>query len=65
MLAEYRKSAVAIIGAIVTVLAVAGFNLDPQVVAAVTTLVTAGLVWFVPNGDPGFDDQGRDDRLDP
>lgn len=65
MLTEYRKSIVAIIGAVVTILAVWGVEVDPQLVAAITTLVTAGLVWLIPNADPGFDDQGRDDRLDP
>ena len=49
MLAQYRKSAVAIIGAVVSILAINGVDLDPELVAAVTTLVTAGLVWLVPN----------------
>jgi hypothetical protein len=49
MLAQYRKSAVALIGAVVTILAVNGVDLDPELVAAITTIVTASLVWFVPN----------------
>jgi hypothetical protein len=49
MLSQYRKSAVALIGAVVTILAVNGVNLDTELVAAITTLVTASLVWFVPN----------------
>lgn len=64
MLTEYRKSAVAVIGAVVTILAVWGVNLDPQLVAAITTLVTAGLVWLIPNDAAvEFDPQDRD-RLD-
>jgi hypothetical protein len=49
MLSQYKKSAIAIIGAVVTVLAIAGIELDPEIVAAVTTLITASLVWWVPN----------------
>lgn len=48
-MAEYKKSIVAVIGAIVTILAVNGVDVDPELVAAVTTLVTASLVWWVPN----------------
>lgn len=48
-MAEYRKSAVAVIGAVVTLCAIAGLDIDPELVAAVTTLVTAGLVFVVPN----------------
>lgn len=62
---RYTKSIVAVIGAIVTLLAIWGIDLDPELVAAVTTLATAVAVWFVPNADPGFDDQDRDDRIDP
>ena len=49
LLAQYRKSAVAIIGAVVSILAISGVNTDPELVAAITTLVTAGLVYLVPN----------------
>ena len=50
-MAEYKKSIVAVIGAIVTILAVNGVDVDPELVAAVTTLITASLVWWVPNAD--------------
>lgn len=61
MLTEYRKSAVAIIGAIITILAVWGVEVDPQLVAAITTLVTAGLVWLIPNDAAvEFDAQDRE-----
>jgi len=49
LLANYRKSAVAVIGAVVTLAGIYGLDIDPELVAAVTTLVTAGLVWVVPN----------------
>jgi hypothetical protein len=49
MLQSYRKSIVAIIGAVVTVLAINGVDVDPEIVTAVTTLITASLVWWVPN----------------
>jgi hypothetical protein len=48
-LQHYRKAVVALIGVIVTVLAVYGVELDPEIVASVTTLATALLVFFVPN----------------
>jgi hypothetical protein len=49
MLTQYRKSAVALIGAVVTILALNGVNVEPDLVAAITTLITAALVWVVPN----------------
>lgn len=49
MLAQYRKAVTAIIGGVVTIAAVYGINFDPELVAAVTTIVTAALVWAVPN----------------
>lgn len=49
MLNQYRKTAVAVIGAVVTILAINGVNLDPALVTAITTLVTAALVFAVPN----------------
>ena len=49
LLANYRKSAVAVIGALVTLASIYGLDIDPELVAAVTTLVTAGLVLAVPN----------------
>ena len=48
-LTHYRKALVALIGVIVTVLAVYGVEVDPEIVASVTTLATALLVFFVPN----------------
>ena len=48
-LAHYRKAVVAIIGVVVTALAVYGVDVDPEIVASVTTLATALLVFFVPN----------------
>lgn len=51
MLAQYRKATTAIIGALVTILAVNGVDLDPELVASVTTIITAALVWAVPNED--------------
>lgn len=51
MLTQYRKSLVAIIGAVVSILAINGVDLDPELVAAITTLLTASLVWLVPNKD--------------
>lgn len=48
-LSSYRKSVVAIIGAVVTIAAIYGVDADPELVAAVTTLLTAVGVWFFPN----------------
>lgn len=48
-LTKYRKTAIALIGAVVTLAGVYGIDIDPELVAAVTTLITASLVWWVPN----------------
>jgi len=48
-LGHYRKAVVAIIGVIVTVLGIYEVDIDPEIVASVTTLATALLVFFVPN----------------
>ena len=48
-LTKYRKSAIALIGAVVTLAGIYGIDIDPELVAPVTTLVTASLVWWVPN----------------
>jgi hypothetical protein len=40
---------VAVIGAIATLAGIYGIDVDPELVAAVTTLLTALLVWGVPN----------------
>jgi len=45
---NYEKLAAALVGAVVTVIAVAGIDADPEIVAAVTTLLTAVLVWWRP-----------------
>ena len=46
-LAQYKKTVVAVIGAIVTVLALYGTDADPELVSAITTLLTAaGVFWF-------------------
>lgn len=62
---EYNKAITAVIGAIVAILAAAGIDVDPAISTAVVTLITALAVYLVPNADPGFDHQGRTDRLDP
>jgi hypothetical protein len=49
MLSQYRKSVVALIGAVVTILALNGVNVDAEIVTAITTLITASLVFVVPN----------------
>lgn len=51
MLAQYRKAITAVLGAIVTVLATQGIDVDPGLVAAVSTVLTALLVYLVPNGE--------------
>lgn len=50
-LTKYRKSAIALIGALATLAGIYGIEVDPELVAAVTTLVTASLVWWVPNAE--------------
>jgi hypothetical protein len=45
----YDKAAAAAIGTAVTTVIAALTPLDPEVVGAIGTLVTAGLVWLVPN----------------
>jgi hypothetical protein len=46
---QYRKAIAAVIGAIVTILATQGISVDAELVAAVTTLLTALAVWLIPN----------------
>lgn len=48
-MANHRKLIAAVIGAIVTILATQGVSVDPEIVAAVTTLLTAVAVYLVPN----------------
>jgi hypothetical protein len=50
-LPKYRKSIVAIVGALATLAGINGIDVDPELVAAVTTLITASLVWWVPNAE--------------
>ncbi len=45
----YDKAAAATIGTAVTTVITALTTLDPEVVGAIGTLVTTGLVWLVPN----------------
>jgi hypothetical protein len=49
MFTAYDKAAAAAIGAAVTTLVAAVTTLDSEVVGAIGTLVTSGLVWLVPN----------------
>jgi uncharacterized membrane protein (DUF441 family) len=46
---QYRKFIAAVIGAIVTILATQGVSVDPEIVTAVTTLLTAIAVLLIPN----------------
>lgn len=47
---KYKKAIAAVVGAAVTVAAVFGVNVDPSVAATVVSVVTALVVYFVPNG---------------
>lgn len=49
MFTAYDKAAAAAIGTAVTTIIAALTTLDPEVVGAIGTLLTAGLVWLVPN----------------
>lgn len=49
MFTAYDKAAAAAIGAALTSVIAALTTLDPEVVGAIGTLTTAGLVWLVPN----------------
>jgi len=49
MFTAYDKAAAAAIGSAVTSVLAAVTTLDPDVVGAIGILVTAGLVWLVPN----------------
>ena len=50
MYQSHKKFIAAVIGAIVTILATQGVSVDPEIVAAVTTLLTAAAVYLIPNG---------------
>ena len=49
MFTAYDKTAAAAIGSALTAVIAALTTLDPEVVGAIGTLATAGLVWLVPN----------------
>lgn len=49
MFSAYDKAAAAAIGAAITTVIASLTTLDPEVVGAIGTLVTTGLVWLVPN----------------
>lgn len=51
MLARYRKATTALIGSVVSILAISGVDLDPELVVAVTTIITSVLVFAIPNED--------------
>ena len=46
---KYRKAVVAVVGAVVAVAAAAGTEIDPEVANAVVGVLTALLVYVVPN----------------
>ena len=47
---QYTKAIAAVVGALVTIAATAGIDIDPTITAAVITILTAGAVFFFPNG---------------
>ncbi len=49
MFTAYDKAAAAAIGAAVTTILAAVTTLDPEVIGSIGTVITAGLVWLVPN----------------
>lgn len=49
MLTQYDKAGAAAIGAALTSIVGAITVLDPEVVASLGVLITAGLTWLVPN----------------
>jgi hypothetical protein len=52
MFTAYDKAAAAAIGAALTTVIAALTTLDSEVVGAIGTLLTSGLVWLVPNKQP-------------
>lgn len=46
---RYNKAIMAILGGLATLAGIWGINIDPEIVAAVGTIVTAVLVERVPN----------------
>ena len=47
----YAKAVAAVAGAVVAIAAVFGTNIDPEIVTTVVSLVTAALVYVIPNAD--------------
>lgn len=52
MFSAYDKAAAGAIGTAVTSILAALTTLDPEVIGAIGTLLTAGLIWLVPNRPP-------------
>ena len=52
MFSAYDKAAAGAIGTAVTSALAALTTLDPEVIGAIGTLLTAGLIWLVPNRSP-------------
>lgn len=48
-MSHIRKAIVAVVGAVVAILATAGYDVDDDTVAAVISLLTAVAVYIVPN----------------
>ena len=48
-MSHYRKAITAIVGAVVAILAAAGYDADDDTVTAVITLLTAVAVYVIPN----------------
>jgi hypothetical protein len=48
-IAKYAKALVAVLGAVATILSVHGFPADGHIVAEAASLITALLVYLVPN----------------
>lgn len=53
MFTAFDKAAAAAIGTAFTSLLAAITTLEPELIGAIGTLVTAGLVWLVPNRSEG------------
>jgi len=52
MQSEYKKTIVAVIGAVISILAIYGVDIDPELSVAVTTILTAVAVWWFKNEGP-------------
>lgn len=58
MFTAFDKAAAAAIGSALTTVIAALTTLDPETIGAIGTLLTAGLVWLVPN-KPASRQEGR------